>query len=141
MIATDQADNFMPPEGGAVFCLTSNTVSTVWDLGTIAFGTPINEKNVSNAAFYVTLQADGADVVYYYSSNGSLAISATANTAAAPTVVYTANVGLKLKDGTEQSRRIVRKRHRYLYIITPSGTGYVRGYVSSQRSDGTPNAS
>lgn len=133
---TSQADNFTPPEGGGVFCITSNTVSTVWDLGTIAFGTPANEKNTSTAAFYVTLEADGADVVYFYSSNGSLTINATANTSTAPNVAYTANVGWKLKDGTEQSRRIVRKKHRYLYIITPSGTGYVRGYISSQRHDG-----
>ena len=142
MRATDQADNFLPPEAGRIFVLAANTTSTAYDLWTVAMGGSTQEKTNCKADYYVTLQADGDDIVYFYSSNGSLTVSSTANTSVGAAMAYVANGGYKLFDQTEQSRRIRRGKHRYLYIVTVSATSntYVRGHISSERSDGVDNA-
>lgn len=134
-----QADNFTPPELGAIAVLTADTNSRSYDLLAVNFASLKKERIIDgadNPSVYVTILAE-SDVWIGFGPDTSGTISTTAATAAGSPFAFVAQGSWKIPANTEWSRRINLKTDRYLYLRTAAGTSIVRLQASSQP---TPHA-
>lgn len=137
-VALEQATDYLAPEIGSLLVIAVDATSRVYDLSNLdlgSLGSAIAAPGAVATSLYVTLHAEGADVYWALSNNGALTISETACIAAGGTPAFSNNRCWRCPNGSEQSRRIERVRHRYLYL-KGSGAGYARIMASSFASQG-----
>lgn len=127
------AARVLPPRRGSVAALTVDATARAYALGSIAMGgyTPEAAASLRNEV-YVTLQADGAAIYYYFSTSNTADLDPTAAVAAGGTLAYANAHGAVIEDGTSAQVVVDRSRDEYIVVRTASGSSTLRLYASSE---------
>jgi hypothetical protein len=130
--AEEQAANVQPPRRGAVLAISVDTTARPYDLSSLDLGgiTPEADHKRRHET-WVTLQADGGDVYYYFSSATASNLDNTAAVAAGGTPAYATTHGAKIKQDDRHEVRIDRSRDVFLIVKTSTGTATLRFWASS----------
>lgn len=133
-INSDMADNFIPPKEGQTLVLEVNTSSVRWNLHSVNIGSALlsSRAPTSTSDFYLTIQAQGANVFVAISNNSSAAISESNVVAAssAPNITNDANACVMIVDGQDKSWKLNRKDDKWL-VLKGAAAAKARIYLSS----------
>lgn len=133
-VAEQQAANYLPPVKGEVLTFTATTTGRSYDLKAIALsGHTPNGTMDTNHTVNLTLHANGGDVFFVFSADNTASLTATAAIAESGTVAFASTYAMRLASGGTAAVRISRNaKHRYLHIISASGSPLLHVYPSSE---------
>lgn len=127
------AARVLPPRRGAVVALTVDTTVRPYALGSLALAGYTPEAAAhQREEVYLTLQADGAKVYYYFASATASDLANGTTIAAGGTLAYGNAYCAVIPDGTSAQVCIDRSQDKFLIIQTASGTATLRIYASSE---------
>lgn len=136
-VAQNQAANVAPPRRGAVLALGVDTTARAYDLQPLNLGgyTP-NGANIRAEYAYLTLQAEGGDV-YFYFANGAAAVDVddvdpAAIIAAGGALAYANTYAARLVSDSSLDVRILRSQDKFLVVRATTGTPTLRFWASSE---------
>lgn len=112
---TDQFSNHVPPRRGAVQVITVDPTARPYDLS----GLDMNGGKVTGVQqqyVFLSLQAVGGDVFFYFSPATASDLDDTAATAAGGAVGYANTHAWKLVSGTTMRVRIERQKDKFLIL-------------------------
>lgn len=143
----DMADCVVPPEADLICCIAVDATSQKYDLGDLNLGTlGASVKDASNSdpragenndEVYVTLRGSVDFHYFFYKDNTKTIDPSVQNAVGASPLVFTANTSFgPVPAGQQEPLMINRRRHRFIYLRTASGSGQVRIYASSQPNPG-----
>ena len=132
-VATEQASNIAPPRRGAVIALGVDATARPYDLNELAFGgfTPKGANN-QQSFVYLTLEADGGDVFYYFTDATHSDLDDGAEITAGSTMAFANTYCAKIKEDSLHEVRINRGVDRWLVVKCSSGTATLRFWASSE---------
>ncbi len=132
--AQTQAANVVPPRRGLVWAQAVDVTARPYNIALLPFG----GKAICNANqvdhIYLTLQADGGDVYYYFdSATGSALLDTTTNAAGTPLTATTMSAAMaaKVPSGSSVDVRIERNLDSWICVKTSASTATLRVYASS----------
>jgi len=126
--ALQQAADFLPPRRGAVLAITLDTTARPYDIsGLTADGVSSLERGHD---VYITIQAEGADVFYYFSSATASDLSKTAAITAGAAAAYDNTHPARIVVDQQAHHRLNRAVDKWL-ILQGSAAGIARLYFSS----------
>ena len=133
-VAEQQAANYLPPVKGEVLTFTATTTGRSYDLKAIALSghTPNGAMDTGHKV-NLTLHANGGDVYFVFSADNTASLTATSAIAESGAVAFADAHCMRLASGNTASLRISRNaKHRYLHIISASGSPLLHVYPSSE---------
>lgn len=134
----------LPPRTDKIIPITVDGTSRAYDLWSVAFGTAaVNTAatgtEAPNTRFFITMLADGGDVLHAFGPTSAVQVDEGAVLAPGDPLSYPANAGEPIHAGTRVDWRMMRKEDRYLAIKTLAmGTVLLYIRVSSERDDTKP---
>lgn len=129
-----QADNIRPPRKTEVLALGVDVTARCYDLeGLTMGGKTYNVAAGVRDAIYFTLEAELADVYYYFGS-ASVTITMSAASVISPgsALAYDAKYCMRVPQNDTRDVRIERSVDKFLYVVVSAGSAILRMYASSQ---------
>ena len=133
--AVEQAHDLVPPRRGAVWAVTVDSTARAYNIGALALGgyTPEGSGAKRNHVC-LALQAETADIYFYFdSATGSGLSDTTAQAAGAGTAVPADAHSIILKAGNPPIMlNIQRNLDKFIQVKTASSSGILRLWVVSE---------
>ncbi len=132
-LPVDQAANITPPRRGATIALGVDATARAYDMNALALGgfTP-NDANSIQSFVYLTLQADGGDVFFYFTDATHADLDDGAQITAGTALSFANTHCAKIKADALHEVRINRHVDRWLVVKCSSGTATLRFWPSSE---------
>ena len=128
-----QTCDITPPRRGAVLAITTDTTSRPYDLTLLTMGGVPYSGTVSQHIF-LTIQAETADVYYFFHSATDSSMSKTAALAAGGSAAYANTHCAYLQAGQSVTHRIHLSVDKWIEV-QGSGSGICRLFASSSPSN------
>lgn len=128
-IGEQLAARVLPPRRGAVLALTVDSTARSYALGSLAFGGHTPAASPRRNEVYLTLQADGGAIYFYFHSSTDADLNEATVIAAGGTLAFNAAYCAVIEDGQTAQVCIDRALDKYLVV---KGTGTLRLYASSE---------
>ncbi len=133
-VAEEQAATLQPPRRGAVWTLTVDSTARAYDISRLTLGTFVpSAANKTRANVVLMLQAETADVYFYFDSATGNSLSDTAKQAATPADAAFADTYCAiLKAGSSEVFRIDRTLDKFIQVKAASTSGVLRMWAYSE---------
>lgn len=128
-----QADNIRPPRKSHIIALAVDATARAYDLSSLEMGGKNFNAGASlRDAIYLTLEAETADIYYYFDTATSSTLDDTAKVSAGGSLAYATTYAMRIPQNDTRDVRIERSTDKFLVVKTATGTATLRFYASSQ---------